>query len=123
MIKFKNVYVQYVKDFHLLYNANFKIEKNTFFVGDEFTGSSSILRLIAKIESNYTGEIFIENQNIKDIKDKELSVAYVSKNPTLFKHKSIYKSLYYPLKKKPRKGGFFSFFSFLSFLRGILFLC
>ncbi len=98
MIKFENVYIQYVKDFHLLFNANFEIQKNTLFVGDEFEGITAILRLISKIEKNYIGEIYIDNKNIKDIKDKELSVAYVSENPTLFKHKSIFKNLYYPLK-------------------------
>lgn len=98
MIKFENVNVQYIKDFSLLYNANYSLENNTIFIGDEFSGSSAILRLIAKIEKNYTGEIYIDDKNIKDIKDQDLSVAYVCETPTLFKFKSIFSNLYYPLK-------------------------
>lgn len=98
MIKFENVNVQYIKDFSLLYNANYLLENNTIFFGDEFSGSTAILRLIAKIEKNYTGEIYIDDKNIKEIKDQDLSVAYVCETPTLFKFKSIFSNLYYPLK-------------------------
>lgn len=98
MIKFENVNVQYIKDFSLLYNANYSLENNTIFFGDEFSGSTAILRLIAKIEKNYTGEIYIDDKNIKEIKNQDLSVAYVCETPTLFKFKSIFSNLYYPLK-------------------------
>lgn len=98
MIKFKNVYVKYIKDFYLIFNANYKIENHTLFIGDEFLGSTAILRLIGKIEKNYSGEIFMDEKNIKDIKNKELNIAYLSEDPVFFKCKSVLNNLCYPLK-------------------------
>ncbi len=98
MIEFKNVYLKYIKDFFTLYNINFKINDNTLLVGDCADGTNSIFRLIAKIDTKYAGEIYVDDKNLKQIKDKELDLAYVCTYPFLFKNKSIFDNLYYPLK-------------------------
>lgn len=98
MIEFNAVTIKYVPDITTLLNFNLKINGNTLIIGDEFLGTSSILRLLAKIDKNYEGDIFIEGVNLKDIKDKDLSIAYIPKEPYLFNHKSIEKNLSYPLK-------------------------
>lgn len=97
MIEFNAVTIKYVPDITTLLNFSAKIDCNTLIIGDEFLGTSSILRLIAKIDKNYTGEILIDNVNLKEIKDKDLSVAYLPKEPYLFKN-TIEKNLSYPLK-------------------------
>ena len=97
MIEFNAVTIKYVPDITTLLNFSAKIDCNTLIIGDEFLGTSSILRLIAKIDKNYTGEILIDNANLKEIKDKDLSVAYLPKEPYLFKN-TIEKNLSYPLK-------------------------
>lgn len=97
MIELKKVTIKYVPDITTLLNFSAKIDCNTLIIGDEFLGTSSILRLIAKIDKNYTGEILIDNANLKEIKDKDLSVAYLPKEPYLFKN-TIEKNLSYPLK-------------------------
>ncbi|HJD06239.1 MAG TPA: ATP-binding cassette domain-containing protein [Candidatus Onthoplasma faecipullorum] len=98
MIEFNAVTIKYVPDVTTLLNFNLKINGNTLIIGDEFLGTSSILRLLAKIDKNYEGDIFIEGVNLKDIKDRDLSIAYIPKEPYLFNHKSIEKNLGYPLK-------------------------
>ena len=98
MIEFNAVKIKYVPDITTLLNFNLKINGNTLIIGDEFLGTSSILRLLAKIDKNYEGDIFIEGVNLKDIKDRDLSIAYIPKEPYLFNHKSIEKNLGYPLK-------------------------
>lgn len=98
MIEFNAVTIKYVPDITTLLNFNLKINESTQILGDEFLGTSSILRLIAKIDKNYTGEIFIDGVNLKEIKDKDLSIAYIPKEPYLFTHKSVDKNLSYPLK-------------------------
>ena len=98
MIKFDNVSLKYINDFYCLYNFSVEINSNTLFVGDEFSGTHAILRLIAKVDKQYEGNIFYDDKNIKTIKDKDLSVAYVSKIPYLFENKNTYENLYYPLK-------------------------
>ena len=97
MIEFNAVTIKYVPDITTLLNFSAKIDCNTLIIGDEFLGANSILRLIAKIDKNYTGEILIDNENLKEIKDKDLSVAFIPKEPYLFKS-TIEKNLSYPLK-------------------------
>lgn len=98
MIEFKNVYLRYIKDFYTLYDINFEINSHTLFLGDCFDGTNSIFRLIAKIDKKYLGEIFIQGKDLKQIKDKALDIAYVSAEPFLFKNKTVFENLYYPLK-------------------------
>lgn len=97
MIKFNSVSIQYVKEYFALFNFSTEIKNHTLFVGDDYVGSSAIMRLLAKIDNTYFGNIFIDETNIKNIKDKDLNIAYVPQNPYLFKHKSIEKNLAYPL--------------------------
>lgn len=97
MIKFDKVSIQYVKEYFALYNFNCEIKNHTLFVGDDYVGSSAIMRLLAKIDKDYLGEIFFDETNIKTIKDKDLNIAYVPQIPYLFKHKSIEKNLAFPL--------------------------
>ena len=97
MIKFENVSIQYVKEYFALYNFSTEITSHTLFVGDDFVGSSAIMRLLSKIDKDYSGNIFIDNTDIKQIKDKDLNIAYVPQIPHLFKHKNIEKNLAYPL--------------------------
>jgi len=98
MIKFNSVSIQYVKEYFALFNFSTEIKNHTLFVGDDYVGSSAIMRLLAKIDNTYFGSIFIDETNIKNIKDKDLNIAYVPQIPYLFKHKSIEKNLTYPLK-------------------------
>ena len=49
-------------------------------------------------DKKYEGEIFIDNINLRELNDRQLNLAYVSENAYLFKHKSIFENLYYPLK-------------------------
>ena len=98
MIKFDSVSIQYVKEYFALYNFSTEINSHTLLVGDDYVGSSAIMRLLAKIDNTYSGNIFIDETNIKNIKDKDLNIAYVPQIPYLFKHKSIEKNLAFPLK-------------------------
>jgi len=98
MIKFENVSIQYIKDFFNLLNFTLNINSNTLFVGDFFNGTNSIMRTLARIDKHYTGDIFIDDVNLKNIKDKDLDIVYLPENPVLFKNKNIFKNLYFPLK-------------------------
>ena len=98
MIKFDSVSIQYVKEYFALYNFSTEITSHTLFIGDDFVGSSAIMRLLSKIDKDYSGNIFIDNTDIKQIKDKDLNIAYVPQIPYLFKLKSVETNLAYPLK-------------------------
>ena len=97
MIEFRNVYIQYVKEFYSLFNFNCVIDYHTLFVGDFYSGTTAIMRTLSKIDKFYTGDILIDNINLKNIKDKDLNIAYLLENPVLFKNKNIFKNLYFSL--------------------------
>lgn len=98
MIEFRHVYLKYIKDFYTLYDINLSINENSLLIGQCSDGTNSILRLISKIDKKYEGNIFFNDLNLKVLKDKDLDIAYVSESPYLFKNKSVFENLYYPLK-------------------------
>lgn len=115
MIKFSHVYFQYVKEYFLLYDFNCEISNNTLFIGDFFDGTVAIMRTLSRIDKDYSGEVFVDNFNLKNIKDKDLPIVYLPQTPVLFKNKNIFKNLYFPLKirkinKKSAKNLFYSIF-------------
>ena len=115
MIKFENVYLKYVNEFYSLFDFSCEINSHTLFIGDFFSGTTAIMRILSKIDKDYKGEIFIDGVNLKNIKDKNLNLAYLTQKPILFKNKSIFKNLYYPLKirkidKKSAKNLIYSIF-------------
>ncbi|MBR1987600.1 MAG: ATP-binding cassette domain-containing protein [Clostridia bacterium] len=97
MITVKNLTIQYIKEYATIFDLNFCIDSNTLFISnhDEIT---ALFRTMTNIEKRYLGSIEIDNQDIKTIKDKDLSIAYVCNTPYLFKFKSIKENLIYPLK-------------------------
>lgn len=98
MIKFDNVSIQYSKEFFTLLNFNFEISSNTLFVGDFYNGAISIMRIISKIDKEYSGKCTIDNIDIRNIKDKDLDLCYLPSTPVLIENKSTFKNLYFPLK-------------------------
>jgi len=97
MIELKEVSKKYFNKFYTLYNANAQLNSNTLFVDEDY-GAVCLFRLIAKIDNPTSGEIYLNNVNLKTLKDKELNLAYLPQKPILFENKSVYKNLFYPLK-------------------------
>jgi len=98
MIEFKKVFIQYVSEFFSLYDFSCEIDCHTLFVGDFFSGTTAIMRVLAKIDKNYNGKVFVNNENLKNIKDKDLNLSYLPENPVVFKNKNIFQNLYFTLK-------------------------
>lgn len=98
MITLKNVYLTQRQEFHTLFNLNLEIKKNTIFISNDYLSSSSLLRIIAKIIPPTSGEVLIDNKNIKTIKNRDLNLSFIPKEDCLFNNKSIYKNLAFPLK-------------------------
>lgn len=98
MIELRNVYIKYIPDFYTLYDISLIIKENTLFIGDIYSGANSLIRILSKIDTDYKGIVTIDDIILRDIKDKNLDLAYVSAEPYLFKSKSIFDNLYYPLK-------------------------
>ena len=73
-IVFKNVSFSYDGKRKILKNINFKIsaKQKVALVGPSGSGKTTIFRLLFKFFENYTGDIFINNQNLKNINEISL---------------------------------------------------
>ena len=96
-IVFKNVSFSYNNN-KIIDNINLKISggKKTAIVGLSGSGKSTILSLLLNFFENYTGDILIDNQNIKDCSLKSLreNIALVTQETMLF-NESIMKNISY----------------------------
>ena len=85
----KNANFEYEKDHTILNNINFEIKPHQFtsIVGESGCGKSTIASLIMKRNILASGEIFIGNINIKDIKRNTLMkhITYLTNSSKLFK--------------------------------------
>lgn len=100
MIVLKNVFVKFANEFFSLFDSSFSINCNTFLIEKNLCGATAFFRTLSRINQHYEGEILIDNVNLKNIKTKNLSISYLTKNPILFNNKSIEYNLSFPLKIK-----------------------
>ena len=74
-IEFRNVSFIYPStEREVIKNVSFRIEKNKkyAFVGKNGSGKTTLIKLLTKLYSDYTGDIFINNKNLKDIPINDL---------------------------------------------------
>lgn len=100
MIEMQNVTVKYVREFYALLNYNSTFENNTLLLGEN---GKVVLRLLAGMD-RYAGNILYDGANLKEIDSRNFPFAYLPEQPVLFKHKSVYKNLIFPLKMRKIKN-------------------
>jgi len=87
-IEFKDVSFSYSKDIKVLNNINLKIKKGEIiaFVGASGAGKSTMLSLILKFIKPDSGDIFIDDKSINNLKSKSIrsKIAIVQQQPFLF---------------------------------------
>ena len=92
-IEFKKVNFEYKKGNQVLKNINLEIEngKVTAFVGSSGAGKSTMVSLILKFLTPRSGEIYIDDKNIKNLNTKDIrtNIALVQQQPFLFAGKII----------------------------------
>ena len=86
--EFKNVSFSYNDGTEILKNISFKIpaNKTVSFVGKSGAGKSTIFSLITKLYDNYTGDIFIDNVNIKELTRDSIrdNISIITQSPYIF---------------------------------------
>ncbi len=103
MLSVKNLYLKYTKEFYALEDINIDVEpgESVAFVGEQNSGKTTLLRVIAKLEDFENGEIYLNKIPLKKIDFKtDLSVGYVPYCPVFLENKTVYENFKYILNKK-----------------------
>ena len=101
MIELKNVYLGYNKEYYALFDINLKFQKGdrAIIVGENGSGKTSLLRVIAGLENVQKGEVYIDNTPLKNIDfSKDVSLGYLSSKAIFYENKTVLKNLMWALK-------------------------
>ena len=101
MLKITNLFLRYTREFYALYDINIDIADNekVAFVGEDESGKTSLIRIIAKLEKLTKGELFIRDIPIEKLDYKtDISAGYVPATPVFLEKKSVYENFKYVLK-------------------------
>lgn len=103
MLSIKNLNLKFTKEFYALEDINLDVEagESVALIGEQNSGKTTLLRVIAKLEDFDSGEIYINKIPIKKVDFKsDLNVGYVPYCPVFLENKSVYENFRYILNKK-----------------------
>ena len=100
MIEFKNVSYTYFSKFYTLFDFSCQFDTGNYcLIGDNVSGGLTLIRLLAKLDTYYKGEILVNGTNLKKVNyKKDFNVAYISATPKFFDNKTVLENVAYPLK-------------------------
>jgi sulfate transport system ATP-binding protein len=89
-------------DFHAVKDVSFEIEKGHLIglLGPSGGGKTSILRMLAGLETPSSGDIIFHGNRVNDLPPQERGIGFVFQNYALFKHMTVYDNIAFGLKVK-----------------------
>jgi len=89
-------------DFHAVKDVNFTIIKGHLIglLGPSGGGKTSILRMLAGLETPDNGEIIFHGQTVNNLPPQERGIGFVFQNYALFKHMTVFDNIAFGLKVK-----------------------
>lgn len=105
-VRFQGVSKTYQKDILALAKFDVEVQDSEFLVlvGPSGCGKSTTLRILAGLEEPTTGEVFIDDRNVTDIKPQDRDIAMVFQNYALYPHMTVYNNMAFSLKMKKMPG-------------------
>tara|TARA_B110000196_G_scaffold49889_2_gene40560 strand:+ start:259 stop:1329 length:1071 start_codon:yes stop_codon:yes gene_type:complete len=84
----------------VLKDVNLEVNEKDFIVilGPSGCGKTTLLRIIAGLENQNSGEVFIENNNVSKVPPQDRNISMVFQNYGLYPHLTVKQNLEYPLK-------------------------
>ena len=101
MIILKDITLAYSKDYNALMDINLEVQKGEKLgiVGPSGCGKTALLRLIAGLDFQKSGEAYIKDTPIKKINfARDVSLGYLTQNAIFYERKTVYKNLEWALK-------------------------
>lgn len=104
IIKFEQVSKRYPGGFEALSQIDFALEQGemAFLTGHSGAGKSTLLKLIAKLENPSSGQIFVNNVRLNQLKNKDIakyrsSLGITFQSPHLLSDRSVFDNVALPL--------------------------
>ncbi|GFN32107.1 sulfate/molybdate ABC transporter ATP-binding protein [Paenibacillus xylaniclasticus] len=91
-------------DFHAVRDVSFTIEKGHLIglLGPSGGGKTSILRMLAGLETPTSGDIEFLGKRVNDLPPQERGIGFVFQNYALFKHMTVFDNIAFGLKIKKK---------------------
>jgi sulfate transport system ATP-binding protein len=91
-------------DFHAIKNISFAIEEGQLigFLGPSGGGKTTVLRMLAGLETPDSGEIYFNGKLVNDVSPQERGIGFVFQNYALFRHMTVYENVAFGLKIKKK---------------------
>ena len=69
MLSIKHLFLKYTREFYALYDINIEVEdgESVALVGQDDSGKTSLLRVIAKFEKPTTGVVYLKDRPLKKV--------------------------------------------------------
>lgn len=85
-------------------NVSFEIDKGKLigFLGPSGGGKTTILRMLAGLETPDQGEIYFDGQKVNELSPQQRNIGFVFQNYALFKHMTVYENIAFGLKVRKR---------------------
>ncbi len=103
MLSIKHLFLKYTREFYALYDINIEVEDGeaVALVGQDNSGKTSLLRVIAKFEKPTKGEIYLKDRPLKKVNFRsDISAGYVPASPVFLENKTVYENLKYILNER-----------------------
>ena len=101
MVEIKNLFLKYTREYYALYDINLNIEDGdaVALVGEDESGKTSLLRILAKLEKPSKGQVYIREIPLEKLNFRtDLQAVYVPASPVFLEKKSVYENFKYILK-------------------------
>lgn len=85
-------------------NVSFEIDKGKLigFLGPSGGGKTTILRMLAGLETPDQGDIYFDGQRVNELTPQQRNIGFVFQNYALFKHMTVYENIAFGLKVRKR---------------------
>ena len=103
MLQVKNLYLKYTREYYALYDINISIApgESVALIGEEESGKTSLLRIIAKLEKPSKGNVYIKDIPLKKLNYKtDINAGYLPATPVFLEKKTVYENFKYILKQR-----------------------
>jgi len=88
----------------VIHDISFDVQEGEFCIllGPSGCGKTTVLRMIAGLEQQDSGEIFIDDREVSNLSPKERDVAMVFQSYALYPHMNVYENMAFSLKMQKR---------------------